>query len=93
MIIVAGSIDVKAGCRDEFIARSINAVQAARRTSDCLDFAVSPDPVDDERVNIFEAWVSQSALDTFRESGPEDDMSALIENIQIRELSVVQNFA
>lgn len=70
----AGHLRVTPGSRDRFVARSLAAVIAARAVRGCLDFAVSADPVDPDRVNIFERWESEDALRAFRASGPNDDL-------------------
>lgn len=84
-IIVSGRIFIKPGRRDTFIERSLHAVIAARQASGCLDFAVSPDPIEKNRVNIFEKWRSRGELLAFRGSGPEDGIASLIEVLQIDE--------
>lgn len=87
-IIVAGNIIVAEGKRDEFIERSKSAVQQARAKQNCIDFSVSTDPIETNRVNIFEAWASKDALHQFRGEGPDDGLSDLIEGAEITEYSV-----
>lgn len=41
--------------------------------SACLDFALSADPVDPTRVNVFERWARPEDLDAFRASGDPDN--------------------
>ena len=53
-IIVAGYLKIKNGSREQFIAASIDNVRLARENNHCLDFALSADPIDLNRVNIFE---------------------------------------
>ena len=78
MITVFGSLALVPGQRDDFLRRSRSAVEAARRTDGCRDFAVSPDLIDPDRVNVFECWKSAEALERFRGEGPGEDLSALI---------------
>jgi quinol monooxygenase YgiN len=78
MIIVSGRIYVVAAQRETFLARSFEAVVAARRAPGCLDFVVAADPLELDRVNVYEAWGSESALQTFRGVGPTSDIAALI---------------
>jgi quinol monooxygenase YgiN len=87
-IIVAGKLTIKLGLRDVFVARSVEAVIAARRNPACEDFSVSPDPVDSDRVNIFEKWRSKSDLYAFRNSGPESDLFSLVESFDVQEYEV-----
>jgi quinol monooxygenase YgiN len=41
-------------------------VGRARRQDGCLDLSISADPVDPERINVFECWRGQAALDAWR---------------------------
>ena len=84
-IIVAGNLFIKSGLRDQFIKQSYDSITQARITEKCEDFAVSPDPIDPTRVNIFEKWESQSALNAFRESGPENELLSLVESFDVSE--------
>jgi len=88
MIIVSGKLDIEEGKRDEFIARSKDSIIAARTANGCIDFSVSPDPVDLDRVNIFEEWHTKSQLDEFRESGPSDDLFDLVKRFDVNERSI-----
>jgi quinol monooxygenase YgiN len=63
-------------------------VAAARRAKGCLDFAVSADPVDPSRVNVFERWCSRESLQAFRGAGPSDDIARRILEINAREYRV-----
>ena len=76
MIIVAGRIYIVPGRRHAFVLASADAVVAARQAPGCHDFAVSADPVDPNRVNVFERWESAAELEGFRGEGPGDDLSA-----------------
>ena len=87
-IIVAGTIRVRTGSRAEFIESSLEAVLLARKNEACEDFSVSPDPIDNNRVNVFEKWKTRSALDEFRASGPENNMFSLVDSFQVREYEV-----
>jgi quinol monooxygenase YgiN len=76
MIIVAGSIYVRPSRRDTFVAASLEAVAAARRAPGCLDFVVAADPVDPDRVNVYERWETDAAVEEFRGDGPGPDLTA-----------------
>lgn len=88
MIIVAGSIYCRPGTRDEFVQGSLEAVEAARAHGECVDFAVAADPLDGDRVNIFEKWTSLEALLAFREDGPGDDLSLKIVRAKVSQYEV-----
>lgn len=88
MIIVAGRIYLRPGSRAEFLDGSAEAMRQARETPGCLDFVVAADPLEADRVNVFEAWSHQEALDAFRESGPDDQLSSLIVRAAVAEYAV-----
>lgn len=78
MIIVAGKIYVRPGTRPEFLSSSLEAVTQARRTHGCRDFVVAADPIEPDRVHVYEEWESEEALLAFRGSGPGEDLSSKI---------------
>ena len=84
-IIVAGKLTIKPGHRDLFIQRSREAILLARGNDACEDFSVSPDPVDANRVNIFEKWRSRADLDAFRNAGPESHLFSLVDTYDVHE--------
>ena len=46
---------------------------------------VSADPVELDRVNIYEEWESEADLATFRGSGPDSGISSLIIDAKVAE--------
>ena len=88
MIIVAGHLRVAAADRDAFVVQSGEAVRLARNAPGCHDFAVSADPVDPERVNVYERWADPAALRAFRGDGPGDELGALIVSVEVAEYEV-----
>jgi quinol monooxygenase YgiN len=87
-IIVAGKLKLKRGSRDEFIEKSCKAISQARVLHACEDFSVSPDPIDENRVNIFEKWIARVPLDEFRNSGPDNDSFSLVESFDVNEYEI-----
>lgn len=85
MIIVSGKLLVSDGKRDDFLAASREAMVLARKTPGCRDFVVAADPIDPNRVNIYEEWDSQEQLDTFRGSGPDSEMNKLIVGAEVNQ--------
>jgi quinol monooxygenase YgiN len=88
MVIVAGHVVVNPQERDDYLSGCVDVVRQARRTAGCLDFALSADPVDPGRVNIFERWESQAAVDAFRGNGPSDEQGAAIRAASVAEYDV-----
>ena len=84
-VIVAGKIYVKSDKRDDFIKRSIKSIETARQTEGCIDFAVSLDPIEPNRINIFEHWTSDRELQEFRGKGPDTNILSLIERADVSE--------
>lgn len=80
MLIVAGALRINAADRAQYLEAVGRATAMARGAPGCLDFAQSPDPLDPERINIFERWESAADLQAFRDLP--DDSSASIPPIQ-----------
>jgi quinol monooxygenase YgiN len=66
MIIIAGYTRTDAGKRNGTVEAFRGMVERARAYDGCLDFAIGADPVDPERVNLFECWRDQATLDAWR---------------------------
>ena len=88
MVIVAGHIVVDPSQRDGYLSGCVDVVRQARRAPGCLDFAISADVVEPGRVNIFERWESQAAVEAFRGSGPSDEQGAAIVSAEVAEYDV-----
>ena len=88
MLIIAGHLIVDAPDRDRYVADCAAAVAAARTADGCLDFAVSADAVDPQRVNVFERWRTRESLDAFRGGGPADDIASRIRDAHVAEYEV-----
>lgn len=78
MIVVSGSLYVRAGARDGFLRASHEAMVKAREAAGCLDFVVAADPIEPDRVNIYEAWTNEQALLSFRGDGPGGELMSVI---------------
>jgi quinol monooxygenase YgiN len=88
MVIVAGHITVEPQHREAYLAGCVSVVEQARGTAGCLDFAITADLIDAGRVNIFERWASQAAVDAFRGSGPSDEQGAAMRSASVAEYDV-----
>ena len=82
MLIVSGHLVLDPTDRDAHVSASVDSVRLARQAPGCLDFAVSADPVDPARVNIFERWARPEDLEAFRASGDPDHESVDFSRIQ-----------
>ncbi|MGP4112889.1 putative quinol monooxygenase [Streptomyces sp. 4N509B] len=83
MIIIAGKVWVDAAERDAYLAGCGKVVEQARVSAGCLDFALSPDPVDPGRINVYERWESEADLARFRGAGPEPAQAARIRDAEV----------
>ena len=88
MVIVAGYLVVEPRQRESYLAGCEAAVRQARRTPGCLDFAISADLLDPSRIDVFERWESQAAVDAFRGSGPSDEQQGFIVSASVSEYDV-----
>jgi len=71
MIIIAGRLQVDRADRDRYVADCIAVVQQARTAQGCLDFAITADTVEPDRINVYERWESDAHLERFRGAGPD----------------------
>jgi quinol monooxygenase YgiN len=90
MVIVAGHITVAPEQREAYLADCVRVVDQAREAAGCLDFAISADLIDPGRINIFERWASQAAVEAFRGSGPSDEQGAAIRSASVAEYDIAE---
>jgi quinol monooxygenase YgiN len=78
MLIVSGWLRVRPEGRAEYLDACRDVTLAARSAPGVIDFHLSPDPIEDDRINIFEQWESVQAVEAFRGSGTSDEQGAQI---------------
>ena len=83
MLIVAGQLQVEAAGRDRYVADCVAVVEQARSAPGCLDFAITADPLEPDRVNVYERWESDGHLERFRGSGPSPDQAVQLLDAQV----------
>ena len=88
MLIVAGHITVAPEARESYLAGCATVVEQGRAAAGCLDFSIAADLLDSSRINIFERWESQAAVEAFRSSGPSDDQSAAMLSASVSEYDI-----
>jgi quinol monooxygenase YgiN len=88
MVIVAGHIVVDPQHRESYLVDCVSVVEQARRAPGCLDFAITADLVEPGRIDIFERWESQAAVEAFRGSGPSDEQAAAMLAASVAEYDV-----
>jgi quinol monooxygenase YgiN len=66
MLIVAGKLYVHPQERDRWVAAHDEVTITARSQPGCLDLHLSADPLEPGRINLFEQWESEAALQAWR---------------------------
>lgn len=66
MLIIAGHSTLEAAERDRYVTAHQNLARRARQAPGCLDLAITADPLDPTRVNVYERWQSKEHLDAWR---------------------------
>jgi len=88
MVIVAGHITVEPQQRESYLAGCVSIVEQARGAAGCLDVAITADLIEPGRVNIFERWESQAALEAFRSSGPSNEQRPAMLTVSVEEYDI-----
>lgn len=70
MIIVSGVLYVSEADRDSYVRDCRQVIVSARESEGCVDFHLSPDPIEPDRINVYEQWQSVEAVEALRGSGP-----------------------
>jgi quinol monooxygenase YgiN len=91
MIIVSGKIYLRSGSRDAFLASSTEFIVAARKAHGCQDFIVAADPIEVNRVNVYEEWDSETDLLAFRSGGPDQDLTSVIEGASVKRHEILSS--
>lgn len=84
MIIIAGKVYVAAEEREAFVSSFAEMVGRARKYPGCLDVVMASDPLEADRVNIFECFESEERLESWRAiaNGPETGVEILRQDVQ-----------
>ena len=88
MVIVVGHLVVDPLQRESYLSADVGVVEKARRAPGCLDFAITTDLVDPGRIDVFERWESQAAVEAFRGSGPSEEQGAALLSASVAEYDV-----
>jgi quinol monooxygenase YgiN len=91
MIIVSGSLWVDPADRDAYLEGCREVVVAARAADGCLDFHLSADPLEPDRINVYEQWDSVAAVEAFRGSGPEGEQATAIRSAAVDQHEVASS--
>jgi quinol monooxygenase YgiN len=83
MIIVSGHLVVDAAERTAYLTGCDDVIRQARQAQGCIDFYLSPDPLEPDRINVFEQWESREAVEAFRGAGPSDEQRGAIRDAAV----------
>lgn len=87
-VIVAGHITVEPKEREAYLAGCVRIVEQARAADGCLDFSIAADLIAPGRINIYERWESQAAVEAFRGSGPSEAQSITMLSASVAEYDI-----
>jgi quinol monooxygenase YgiN len=88
MLIVAGKLYVHPEERDRWVAAHDAVTRTARAQPGCLDLHLSADPLEAGRINLYEQWESEQALETWRKvADPPPKPEILAADVQIHHIS------
>ena len=77
--------------RDEVVENFKDLVLLARSAPGCLDFAITADPVDSNRINNFEFWQSAKHLNSWRAvSNPPKEITPML-RMEVRKHVIQQS--
>ena len=88
MLIIAGMLRVSPSERDDYVSRSVPIVKAARSSEGCLEFSITADTVDEDRILIYERWETEGQLLAFRGNGPSDDQQHSILEADVKRYTI-----
>jgi quinol monooxygenase YgiN len=91
MIIVAGPLYVDPADRQAYLDGCREAITAARTSDGCLDFHLAADPLEADRINVFERWETVEAVEQFRGSGPSGDQAAAVRDAAVIQFEIASS--
>jgi len=66
VFIIAGELRLDPADRDHYLDAVASVAPQARGAAGCLDFVQAADPVEPDRINVYERWESDESLLAFR---------------------------
>jgi len=83
VIIVAGRLYVDASGRDAYLQGCHEVIEFARAAPGCLDFHLAADPLEPDRINVYEQWETVADAEAFRGSGPSSEQTVAIRDAAV----------
>lgn len=79
--------------RSGYLEACEKVILTARSVPGCLDFHLSADPIEADRINIFEQWESVESVEAFRGSGPDDDQQTTITGASVMQHEIASSIS
>lgn len=88
MLIIAGYAEVDPAQRDTYVSAFRDLLSRSRSAPGCLDCAITADPVDPARVNVFERWDTPENLEAWRAVANAPDLDIALEHTYVMKYTV-----
>ena len=88
VLIIAGFTEVDPAHRDDAVTALHDLVRRGRRAPGCLDLAITADPLDPARINVYERWESSDHLERWRAVADAPDIGVAITSDHTRRYEV-----
>ncbi|HEY6749196.1 MAG TPA: antibiotic biosynthesis monooxygenase family protein [Mycobacteriales bacterium] len=88
MWIIAGSVTIEAARREAYVTAHQDLVRRGREADGCLDLAISEDPLDPNRINVYERWESWDAIEAWRAVANAPDTGTAVDGSRIKAYEV-----
>lgn len=84
MIIVSGWLRTADAERAAYLGACVDVIAAARQADGCCDFYLAADPIESDRINVYERWATVEAVENFHGSGSDDQLGSMIVAGEVR---------
>jgi len=91
VIIVSGWLRVEPDQRQAYLESHVEVSRVARTADGCIDFHLVADPLESDRINVFEQWESSGAVEAFRGSGPDDSQQNAIISARVEQHEIASS--
>lgn len=89
MVIIAGHGWVAEADRPAHVAAHLELIDRCRKAVGCHDAVIAADPLEPDRVNIYERWESQESLEAWRSAANAPDTGIKLDADDVQLFTVV----
>ena len=90
MLIVAGHLQVDPSQRDAYLEAAAAVTRLARAQPGCLAFVQAADPLEPDRIAVYERWADEASLLAFRTSDPDAPPLPELQGADVRRFDVAR---